>query len=34
MAQHLTGQTPSLFERWNLRRFAQGELLDEGMIIG
>jgi sarcosine oxidase subunit beta len=28
------GPTPELFERWNLRRFAQGALLCERMIIG
>jgi sarcosine oxidase subunit beta len=26
--------TPAVFERWNLRRFASGQLLSEGMIIG
>lgn len=28
------GPVPEVFERWNLRRFAQGALLSEGMIIG
>ena len=28
------GAVPEVFERWNLRRFAQGSLLSEGMIIG
>jgi len=28
------GPVPEVFERWNLRRFAQGSLLSEGMIIG
>lgn len=28
------GPVPDVFERWNLRRFAGGALLDEGMIIG
>ena len=35
LAQHIaTGVDLPLFERWNLRRFAEGKLLDEGMIIG
>ena len=34
-AEHLvTGAAQPLFERWNLRRFAAGQLLSEGMIIG
>ena len=28
------GPTPPLFERWNLRRFKEGRLLSESMIIG
>ncbi len=28
------GAVPEVFERWNLRRFEQGALLSEGMIIG
>lgn len=28
------GPVPEVFERWNLRRFEQGALLSEGMIIG
>lgn len=35
LAEHIAkGKPLSLFERWNLRRFKQGQLLDEGMIIG
>jgi sarcosine oxidase subunit beta len=35
LAEHIARGTPlPLFERWNLRRFKQGQLLDEGMIIG
>ena len=35
LAQHISdGTRLSLFERWNLRRFAEGRLLSEGMIIG
>lgn len=29
-----TGERDEVFERWNLRRFAHGQLLSEGMIIG
>lgn len=28
------GAVPEVFDSWNLRRFARGELLSEGMIIG
>ena len=28
------GTSSELFERWSLRRFATGRLLEEGMIIG
>ncbi len=35
IAQYLVERTPlPLFERWNLRRFKEGKLLQEGMIIG
>jgi sarcosine oxidase subunit beta len=35
LAQHIAeGTNLPLFERWNLRRFAEGRLLSEGMIIG
>jgi heterotetrameric sarcosine oxidase beta subunit len=35
LAEHIaTGTRSELFERWNLRRFRQGRLLSEGMIIG
>ncbi len=35
LAEHIaTGRSTELFERWNLRRFAEGRLLSEGMIIG
>ncbi|GAC1357536.1 MAG: FAD-binding oxidoreductase [Polyangiales bacterium] len=35
VAQYLCERTPlPLFERWNLRRFKEGKLLQEGMIIG
>ncbi|MEB2310209.1 MAG: FAD-binding oxidoreductase [Sorangiineae bacterium] len=35
IAQHIAeAVTLPLFKRWNLRRFAAGELLSEGMIIG
>ncbi len=35
LAQHIaTGVSLSIFEDWNLRRFASGKLLSEGMIIG
>lgn len=35
IAQHLVEQNETpLFERWNLRRFKEGRLLSEGMIIG
>jgi len=35
IAQYLVERTPlPLFERWNLRRFKEGKLLNEGMIIG
>jgi len=35
LAEHIAEDTTSpLFERWNLRRFAEGKLLSESMIIG
>jgi sarcosine oxidase subunit beta len=35
LAEHVaTGRMLPIFERWNLRRFAQGKLLKESMIIG
>jgi sarcosine oxidase, subunit beta len=35
LAQYIAQGTPlPLFERWNLRRFQEGKLLDEGLIIG
>jgi len=35
VAQHLAdGVTPPVFDRWNLRRFREGKLLSEAMIIG
>jgi sarcosine oxidase subunit beta len=35
LADHVAnGTNLPLFERWNLRRFAQGKLLNETMIIG
>jgi len=35
LAQYLVEQTAlPLFDRWNLRRFKEGRLLSEGMIIG
>jgi sarcosine oxidase subunit beta len=35
LAQQIaTGKVPAVFEPWNLRRFAEGRLLSEGMIIG
>jgi heterotetrameric sarcosine oxidase beta subunit len=35
MAEHIAGGAAHpAFEQWNLRRFAAGELLSEGMIIG
>ena len=35
IAQYLVERTPlPLFERWSLRRFKEGRLLQEGMIIG
>ncbi len=35
LAEHIAvGTHLPLFERWNLRRFAEGRLLSEGMIIG
>lgn len=35
MAQHIAEGTPlPMFERWNLRRFREGKLLREAMIIG
>lgn len=35
MAQYLVEKTPlPMFERWNLRRFKEGKLLTEAMIIG
>jgi sarcosine oxidase subunit beta len=35
LAEHVaTGRMLPIFERWNLRRFAEGRLLEEKMIIG
>ena len=35
IAQYIVEQTPlPMFERWNLRRFKEGKLLSEAMIIG
>lgn len=35
IAEHIVNATElPMFERWNLRRFAQGKLLSEAMIIG
>ncbi len=35
IAQHIVEQTPlPMFDRWNLRRFKEGKLLSEAMIIG
>ena len=35
LAEHIAkGSSLSLFERWSIRRFAEGGLLREGMIIG
>jgi len=35
MAEHIArGTQLAMFERWNLRRFAEGRLLSESMIIG
>ena len=35
LAQHIAERTQlPMFERWNLRRFKQGRLLSEAMIIG
>jgi sarcosine oxidase subunit beta len=35
MAQHIAlGTDLPMFERWNLRRFREGRLLSEAMIIG
>jgi len=35
IAEHVvTGEVSPLFERWNLRRFREGKLLSESMIIG
>ncbi len=35
LAEHIaSGTRLPLFDHWNLRRFKQGRLLDEGMIIG
>ncbi len=35
LAAHVaTGERSELFERWNLRRYREGNLLSEGMIIG
>lgn len=35
IAQYIVEQTPlPMFERWNLRRFKEGKLLSESMIIG
>jgi sarcosine oxidase subunit beta len=35
IAQYIVEETPlPMFERWNLRRFKEGKLLSEGMILG
>ena len=34
MADRLTRPESELFTRWNLRRFKEGKLLSEAMIIG
>ena len=35
IAQYIVEKTPlPMFERWNLRRFKEGRLLSEAMIIG
>jgi sarcosine oxidase subunit beta len=35
IAEHIVNETESeLFARWNLRRFKEGKLLSEAMIIG
>jgi len=35
LARHIaTGEPMSLLDRWNLRRFREGRLLEEGMILG
>jgi sarcosine oxidase subunit beta len=35
LAEHIaTGATSEMFERWNLRRFKEGKLLSEAMILG
>jgi sarcosine oxidase, subunit beta len=35
IAEHIvTGESTPLFDRWNLRRFKEGKLLSESMIIG
>ena len=35
MAELISGKSsPAVFEPWNFRRFAEGKLLREGMIIG
>ena len=35
IAQYIAEATPlPMFERWNLRRFKEGKLLSEGMILG
>jgi sarcosine oxidase subunit beta len=35
LAEHVARDAPlALFERWNLRRFKDGQLQVEGMIIG
>jgi hypothetical protein len=35
MAEQIARQTPDEFlDRWKLRRYAEGKLLSEGMIIG
>ena len=34
-ARHLVlGEEKELFDRWNLRRYREGKLLDESMILG
>jgi sarcosine oxidase subunit beta len=35
IAQYMVEEVPlPMFERWNLRRFKEGKLLSESMIIG
>jgi sarcosine oxidase subunit beta len=35
IAEHIAQKTNlPMFDRWNLRRFKEGKLLSEGMILG